>query len=92
MDALPGIVDAVDGAVPIVFDSGVRCGADAFKALALGASAIAIGRPYVYGLALAGEQGVREVLEHLMAELDLIMSLTGITSVAEITRDLLAAT
>ena len=92
LDALPGIVDAVDGAVPIVFDSGVRCGADAFKALALGASAIAIGRPYVYGLALAGEQGVREVLEHLMAELDLIMSLTGITSVAEITRDLLAAT
>ena len=55
LDALPGVVAAVKGKVPVLFDSGVRCGADVFKALALGAKAVCIGRPYVYGLALAGE-------------------------------------
>jgi lactate 2-monooxygenase len=89
LDALPGVVDRVDGAVPVLMDSGVRSGADVFAALALGARAVLVGRPYVYGLALAGADGVRAVLEHLIAELDLTMALTGVTSVAEITADLL---
>ena len=57
LDALPGVAEAVGGRIPILLDSGVRGGADAFKALALGATAVLIGRPYVYGLALAGEAG-----------------------------------
>ena len=60
-------------------------------ALALGAAAVCVGRPYVYGLALAGADGVRAVLEHLLAELDLTMALSGVTSVAGITRDLIVA-
>ena len=89
LDALPGVVDRVDGRVPVLMDSGIRSGADIVTALALGAAAVCVGRPYVYGLALAGADGVRAVLEHLLAELDLTMALTGVTSVAEITRDLL---
>lgn len=83
--ALPEIVAEVNGRVPVLFDSGIRGGADAFKALALGATAVCIGRPYVYGLALAGEQGVRAVLEHHLAELDLTMALAGTPSIADIT-------
>lgn len=83
--ALPEIVAEVHGRVPVLFDSGIRGGADAFKALALGATAVCIGRPYVYGLALAGEQGVRAVLEHHLAELDLTMALAGTPSIADIT-------
>ena len=89
LDALPGVVDRVDGRVPVLMDSGIRSGADIVTALALGAAAVSVGRPYVYGLALAGADGVRAVLEHLLAELDLTMALTGVTSMAEITRDLL---
>jgi lactate 2-monooxygenase len=89
LDALPGVVDRVDGRVPVLMDSGIRSGSDIVTALALGAAAVCVGRPYVYGLALAGADGVRAVLEHLLAELDLTMALTGVTSVAEITRDLL---
>ena len=59
LDALPGVVEEVDGRVPVLFDSGVRSGADAFKALALGAQAVLVGRPWVYGLALGGAAGVR---------------------------------
>jgi lactate 2-monooxygenase len=92
LDALPGIVEAVDGRVPVLFDSGIRCGADVFKALALGASAVAIGRPWVYGLAIAGEEGAAEVMRNLIAELDLTMALAGITNVAEITPDLIRRT
>lgn len=83
-DALPGVVTAVDGRIPVLLDSGVRGGADAFKALALGASAVLVGRPYVYGLALAGEQGVRTVLKNFAADLDLTMGLAGCRSIAEI--------
>lgn len=86
LDALPDVVQAVDGRVPVLFDSGVRTGADALIALALGAQAVLIGRPYVYGLALAGERGVREVLHNLTAELDLTMALIGARNIAE-TRD-----
>jgi lactate 2-monooxygenase len=89
LDALPGVVDAVAGRAPVLLDSGVRSGADAFKALALGASAVLIGRPYVFGLAIAGEDGVREVIQNHIAELDLTMGLTGCRSVAEIDRDML---
>jgi lactate 2-monooxygenase len=89
LDALPGVVDAVAGRAPVLLDSGVRSGADAFKALALGASAVLIGRPYVFGLAIAGEDGVREVIQNHIAEFDLTMGLTGCRSVAEIDRDML---
>jgi lactate 2-monooxygenase len=89
IDALPAIADAVGGRAPVLLDSGVRSGSDAFKALALGATAVCIGRPYVYGLALGGETGVREVIQNLMAELDLTLGLAGLTSVGDITRDAL---
>jgi len=82
--ALPGIADAVGGRIPIVMDSGIRTGADAFKALALGATAVGIGRLYCYGLAMAGEEGVREVLENFQADFDLTMGLAGCKSVSEI--------
>ena len=85
--ALPGIAEAVAGRVPIVMDSGVRTGADAFKALVLGATAVGVGRPHCYGLALAGEVGVREVLENLQADFDLTMGLAGCRSVTEIGRE-----
>ena len=87
MDALPGIVDAVAGRVPVVLDSGVRSGADVFRALALGASAVGLGRPYVWGLAAGGEEGVREVIRNFRADFDLTLGLAGCTSIAEIGRD-----
>lgn len=85
LDALPGVVDAVRGQVPVLFDSGVRGGADVFKALALGARAVCLGRPYVYGLAAGGEAGVREVIANVLAEFDLTMGLAGCRNVGEIT-------
>ena len=86
-EALPAIADEVDGEVPITFDSGVRRASDAFKALALGADAIMLGRPYAYGLAVDGANGVRTVLENFIAEFDLTMGLSGCRSVDEINRD-----
>jgi len=83
-DALPDVVAAVAGRVPVLFDSGIRGGADAIKALALGATAVCIGRPYAYGLAVAGEQGVREVIQNLRADFNLTLGLTGHASVAEL--------
>jgi lactate 2-monooxygenase len=87
MDALPAIVEAVAGRVPVVLDSGVRSGADVFRALALGASAVGLGRPYVWGLAMGGEEGVREVIRNLRADFDLTMGLAGVASVHDIGRD-----
>ena len=84
--ALPSVVEAVDGQIPVLFDSGIRGGADVFKALALGATAALLGRPYVYGLALAGARGVEEVLRNLAADFDVTMGLAGCRSVAEIDR------
>lgn len=81
LDALPGIRAAVGPGTALILDSGVRSGADVVKALALGADAVAIGRPYVYGLALSGREGVRDVVENILAELDLTMGLSGISSV-----------
>jgi lactate 2-monooxygenase len=89
LDALPAVVDAVGRDVPVLLDSGIRGGADAFKALALGARAVLIGRPYAYGLAIAGERGVRAVIRNFTAELDLTMGLAGCSSVAGLTPDLL---
>jgi lactate 2-monooxygenase len=90
LDVLPGVVDAVrfsGSDVPVLFDSGIRSGADVFLALALGADAVGIGRPHVYGLAIAGQAGVAEVLRNIRAELDLTMALTGCATLADITRD-----
>src|SRR3984885_11477416 len=89
LDALPAVVAAVDGRIPVLLDSGVRGGADIFKALALGARAVLIGRPYVYGLAIAGRAGVRDVIENLAADFDLTMGLSGCRSVSEIGPDAL---
>lgn len=85
---LPDVVDAV-GDVPVLFDSGIRSGADVFTAVCLGARACLIGRPWVYGLGLAGEAGVTHVLRSIMAEFDLTMALSGQTTVAGLDRHLL---
>ena len=84
VEALPSIVEAVAGQAPILLDSGIRSGADAFKALALGAKAVCIGRPYVYSLAIAGQAGVEELLSNFFAEFDLTMGLAGCRNVEEI--------
>ena len=85
MDALPEVVN-VAGRVPVLLDGGVRRGTDVFKALAVGASAILIGRPYLWGLAANGEAGVRRVLEIFRSELELAMALAGCSSIGAITR------
>jgi isopentenyl diphosphate isomerase/L-lactate dehydrogenase-like FMN-dependent dehydrogenase len=90
LDALPGVVQAVGGRLAVLFDSGIRRGADVFKALALGAQAVLLGRPYCYGLAAAGEEGVREVLQNLLADTELTLGLAGCASWAEVGRDNLA--
>ena len=90
LDALPAIAAAVGDELAILFDSGVRGGADALKALALGADAVCLGRPYVWGLALDGQAGVETVLKMVLAELDLTMALCGLTRPKQIGPDLLA--
>jgi lactate 2-monooxygenase len=89
LDALPGVVEVVAGRVPVLMDSGVRGGADVFKALALGARAVCVGRPYVYALALAGRAGVLELLRNLVSDFELTMGLAGCASAAEISREAL---
>ncbi len=84
LDALPAITDAVGGEIAVLLDSGVRSGADAFKALALGADAVLIGRPYLWGLALDGQQGVETVMRCILAELDLTLALSGYTAPDEV--------
>jgi lactate 2-monooxygenase len=84
IEALPAIAEAVGGRVPIVLDSGVRSGADVFKALALGATAVGVGRPWAYGLGIAGEAGATEVLTNLRADFDLTMGLAGCATIGEI--------
>ena len=91
LDALAEIAPVVGDQLTVLFDSGVRSGADVLKALALGADAVCVGRPYLYGLALAGASGVREVLSGIAAELDLTLGLTGHDSVRGLTRDALRA-
>jgi lactate 2-monooxygenase len=91
LDALPPIIDAVGEEMAVLLDSGIRSGADAFKAIALGADAVLVGRPYLWGLALDGQNGVETVLRSLLAELDLTMALCGATTLAEIDSGLLRA-
>jgi len=87
LDALPEVADAAD--VPVIFDSGVRGGADAFKAVALGADAVMVGRPYLYGLALAGAEGARAVMANLFAELDVTLGTAGYTDIGDVDRSAL---
>jgi isopentenyl diphosphate isomerase/L-lactate dehydrogenase-like FMN-dependent dehydrogenase len=86
ISVLPRIADAVHGRATILIDGGVRRGQDVFKALALGANAVAIGRPVLYGLALGGWMGVQAVLQHLDAELEMTMRLAGARNIAEISK------
>ena len=85
---LPDVVDAA-GHLPVIFDSGVRSGVDIVIALALGATAVAVGRPYAYGLAVGGQAGIEHVVRSLLAEADLTMAIDGYPSIAELTRDAL---
>lgn len=84
LNALPAVVDVTKGRVPVLFDSGIRRGADALKALALGAKAVLLGRPYAWGLAVAGEQGVRDVVLNFLADFDITLGLCGCTSLGDL--------
>jgi lactate 2-monooxygenase len=88
IDCLPGVVEAADG-LPVLFDSGVRGGPDVVKALALGATAVGIGRPYAYGLALGGVDGLVHVLRSILAEADLTMAVDGYAALSDLTADAL---
>jgi lactate 2-monooxygenase len=89
LDALPAIVEAVGDRVEVLFDSGIRTGADIVKALALGARAVFVGRPWVYGLAHAGQDGIRHVLRSLLADFELTLALSGHRTPGELTRECL---
>jgi L-lactate dehydrogenase (cytochrome) len=84
IDVLPRIADAVAGKAAVLFGSGVRTGTDVYRALALGAEAVVVGRPYVHGLALGGEAGVRHMLRTLLAELDITLAIAGIANQREL--------
>ncbi len=86
LEALPQVCEAVQGKIPVLMDSGIRRGSDVVKALALGAKAVLVGRPCMYGLAVAGEEGVREVLQNMLADTDLTLALAGERSVRELNR------
>lgn len=90
LDALPKIAEVIQNKIPVLLDSGVRGGADIFKALALGAKAVCIGRPYVYGLAIAGEQGVYEVMQNMTADFEFTMGLSGCATISEINLEALS--
>ncbi len=84
LEALPEVVEAVPDEFPVLFDSGIRTGADVFKAIGLGARAVLVGRPYVWGLGLGGEQGVQQVLRGLLADFDLTLALSGYTKPSDV--------
>jgi lactate 2-monooxygenase len=86
LDVLPSICKVIENKIPVLIDSGIRRGADIVKAIALGASAVLIGRPYAY--ALAGELGVKEVLENFIAETGLQLAISGRNSIEEVDRQL----
>src|SRR3954466_8517951 len=89
LDALPEVVGAVAGRAPVLLDSGIRSGADVVTAVALGARAVLLGRPFAWGLALAGEEGVRQVISDVLGEFDLTLGLTGHTAVDQLSPDVL---
>jgi isopentenyl diphosphate isomerase/L-lactate dehydrogenase-like FMN-dependent dehydrogenase len=84
LELLPAVVEACDGRVPVLFDSGVRSGTDVLKAIGLGATMVGIGRPYVYGLALGGVAGLVHVLRMILAEADLLMAVNGYPDLASV--------
>jgi lactate 2-monooxygenase len=88
LEALPSVCEAVEHKAPVLMDSGIRRGADVIKAISLGASAVLIGRPYIYGLAVAGEYGVKAVMENLVAETELQMGICGRKNISELDRSL----
>jgi lactate 2-monooxygenase len=90
IDALPSIVEATGGRVPILFDSGIRRGADVFIALALGARAVLVGRPYLYGLSIAGEQGAMDVMINLISDFHMTMIAAGCSGVEQVNPSCLA--
>jgi isopentenyl diphosphate isomerase/L-lactate dehydrogenase-like FMN-dependent dehydrogenase len=87
LDMLPLVHEAVGNETTILFDSGIRRGADVFKAMALGAKAVLVGRPYAFALALGGEEGVIEVMSNMLADVDLTLGLAGCTSWKEVTKE-----
>ncbi len=89
LDALPDVVAAVGGRAPVLLDSGVRSGADVLTAVALGARAVLLGRPFAWGLALAGEEGVRQVVSDVLGEFDLTLGLSGHTAVDQLSPEVL---
>jgi isopentenyl diphosphate isomerase/L-lactate dehydrogenase-like FMN-dependent dehydrogenase len=92
IDCLPEVVSAVNGRIPVIVDGGFRRGTDIFKALALGAQAICIGRPYIWGLAAFGQSGVERVLDLLRAELQLVMKQAGTTALNKINQNFILKT
>lgn len=90
IEVLPRVTDAIGGKIPVLLDGGIRRGLDILKALALGADAVLIGRPVLWGLACGGEKGVRQVLEMLRQEFDLALALAGCPDVKSVTRDLVS--
>lgn len=86
---LPEIVEAVGDKLTVIFDSGIRTGVDIIKALSLGAEAVLIGRPAIYGLAIAGKQGAKQVLQGLLADLDQSMGLSGIVNIEGCNRSMI---
>jgi isopentenyl diphosphate isomerase/L-lactate dehydrogenase-like FMN-dependent dehydrogenase len=90
LDALPEVRDAVGPDSPVLMDSGIRRGSDVVKAIALGADAVLLGRPFIYGLAVGGEQGVEHVVTTLKAEIDLAFVLAGVAGVSDLDRSFVA--
>ncbi len=88
LSALPQVVEAIEGRIPVLFDSGIRSGSDALKAIALGATTVLLGRPVMWALAIDGEQGVYTYLRNFLADFDLVLGLTGCASIREVTREL----
>ncbi len=89
--ALPGVLAEAGTRIPVLYDGGIRHGADIAKAVALGARAVLLGRPYAWGLAVGGETGVREVVENLLADFDLTLALCGLSKTSELTTDIVVA-
>ncbi|WP_313893238.1 alpha-hydroxy-acid oxidizing protein [Psychrobacillus sp.] len=89
LEALPPIVDVIQGRIPILLDSGIRRGSDVIKARALGASAVLLCRPFVYGLAVEGEQGVRHILKDFINDIDTSLALTGCSSMSQVNDSLI---